>query len=282
MEEVQGIPVGQAPEGPARREAARQLLESYYRQILTDGFFHADPHPGNLMWWNDGIYFLDFGMVGEIGPDVRESMMLFLTAFWQEDVSFLMLSGGIGRADRDVARFRGELGDLMAKYRTVSLRDIQLGPILQEMTELDSPRGAAPGLVDVDRKGDGPDAATASELDPELDPFEMAGSYHQADRGFRAGGGVEARREASGELPGGKPRERRPSCGASPVSGGNGERGAAGSVPVGGTPAAIGSGGDGCPRRRSRSSVAPRSRQARHVAAPADRPVGVGPRDRPA
>jgi len=35
-------------------------LESYYRQIMTDGFFHADPHPGNLLWWNDKIYFLDF------------------------------------------------------------------------------------------------------------------------------------------------------------------------------------------------------------------------------
>src|SRR5205823_2997715 len=48
MEEVQGVPVRQAPDGEARVEAARQLLESYYRQVLGVGFFHADPHPGNM------------------------------------------------------------------------------------------------------------------------------------------------------------------------------------------------------------------------------------------
>ena len=53
MEEIQGIPIKQAPAGPARIQAARQLLESYYKQIIVDGFFHADPHPGNLMWWKD-------------------------------------------------------------------------------------------------------------------------------------------------------------------------------------------------------------------------------------
>src|SRR5437899_3233777 len=98
MQETQGVPVRQAPEGEARKEAARQLLESYYAQILTDGFFHADPHPGNLMWWEDRIYFLDFGMVGELGPEIRELLMLLLMAFWQEDVGFmtdvsLMLAG---------------------------------------------------------------------------------------------------------------------------------------------------------------------------------------------
>ncbi|HEX8100274.1 MAG TPA: AarF/UbiB family protein, partial [Actinomycetota bacterium] len=81
LEEIQGVPIRQATEGAARKEAAHQMLESYYRQILTDGFFHADPHPGNLMWWNDKIYFLDFGMVGELGADVRELLILLLMSF---------------------------------------------------------------------------------------------------------------------------------------------------------------------------------------------------------
>src|SRR5207245_11811916 len=89
MEEIQGVPIRQAPEGEERKEAARQLLESYYRQILTDGFFHADPHPGNLMWWNDRIYLLDFGMVGEVTPGMREQLVMLLMAFWQEDITML-------------------------------------------------------------------------------------------------------------------------------------------------------------------------------------------------
>ena len=183
MQEIRGGPIRDAPEGPARKEAARQLLESYYRQILTEGFFHADPHPGNLMWWNDKIYFLDFGMVGELGPDMRENLMLLLLAFWQEDVGFLtdvtlMLSGESDRADLDIDRFREELGDLTAKYRNVSLKEIQLGPILQEMTEIsirhDVPLPASLALT---AKALAQMQLATAELDPDLDPFEVAGRF---------------------------------------------------------------------------------------------------------
>jgi ubiquinone biosynthesis protein len=183
MEEIQGIPVRQAPEGAARHEAARQLLESYYRQILTEGFFHADPHPGNLMWWNDRIYFLDFGMVGEIGPGLRENMMMLLMAFWQEDVDFLMdvtlmLSGGTHRSDIDADQFCEELGDLLTKYRNVALRDIQLGPILQEMTEIAiRHKVPLPASLTLTSKAMAQMQQTAAELDPDLDPFEVAGSF---------------------------------------------------------------------------------------------------------
>ena len=183
MEEVQGIPIRESPEGRERKEAARQLLESYYRQILTEGFFHADPHPGNLKWWNDKIYFLDFGMVGEVGPDMREQLMLLLMAFWQEDVQFLtdvtfMLAGGADRSDVDVDKFQAEIGALMAKYRNVSLHEIQLGPILQEMTEIairhDVPLPASLALTG---KALAQMQLATAELDPTLDPFEIAGSF---------------------------------------------------------------------------------------------------------
>jgi len=183
MEEIEGIPISKAPQGPERKEAARQLLESYYKQILVDGFFHADPHPGNLMWWKDRIYFLDFGMVGEVGADMREQLMLLLMAFWQEDVGFLtdvslMLAGAIDRSDLDVTRFQEEIGELMAKYRTSSLADIQLGPILQEMTEVsirhDVPLPASLALTG---KALAQMQLATAELDPELDPFDVAGKF---------------------------------------------------------------------------------------------------------
>ena len=90
MQEIQGIPLLQAPAGEPRRQAARQLLEAYYQQVLTAGFFHADPHPGNLMWWNDTIYLLDLGMVGEVDAGMRQALLLLLLlGFWQEDTAFL-------------------------------------------------------------------------------------------------------------------------------------------------------------------------------------------------
>src|SRR5439155_1372181 len=70
LELIPGGPVREAPQGPERKEAAGQLLEAFYRQILTDGFFHADPHPGNMLWSDGTIYFLDLGMVGELDPQL--------------------------------------------------------------------------------------------------------------------------------------------------------------------------------------------------------------------
>lgn len=113
LQEIQGIPLLEAPDGEARREAARQLVEAYCQQVLAAGFFHADPHPGNLMWWNDTIYLLGLGMVGEVDAGMRESLLLLL-AFWREDTSFLAdamlgLATGPPPPDFDQDAFASEL-----------------------------------------------------------------------------------------------------------------------------------------------------------------------------
>jgi ubiquinone biosynthesis protein len=185
MRDVAGGPIASAPEGTPRKEAARQLLESFYKQIMVDGFFHADPHPGNLMWQPEEelLYFLDLGMVGEVSAEMREQMMLLLMAFWQEDVGFLtdvslMLSGAIDRSDLDVDAFSEEIGALMAKNRTASLKDIQLGPVLQEMTEISLRHNVPlPASLTLTGKALAQMQLAAAQLDPELDPFDVAGKF---------------------------------------------------------------------------------------------------------
>jgi ubiquinone biosynthesis protein len=185
MQDVGGTVIGEAPAGKPRREAARQLLESFYKQIMVDGFFHADPHPGNLMWQHaeERLYFLDLGMIGEVGPEMREQMMLLLMAFWQEDADFLtdvtlQLAGAIDRTDLDVDALHGEIGALMTKYRTASLKDIQLGPALQEMTEISLRHGVPlPASLTLTGKALAQMQLAAAQLDPELDPFDVAGKF---------------------------------------------------------------------------------------------------------
>ncbi|HVQ55723.1 MAG TPA: AarF/ABC1/UbiB kinase family protein [Pyrinomonadaceae bacterium] len=54
----------------------RLLIKTYLKQLLEDGFFHADPHPGNLLVMPDGrLAFFDFGMVGRITPDLQAKMI---------------------------------------------------------------------------------------------------------------------------------------------------------------------------------------------------------------
>jgi predicted unusual protein kinase regulating ubiquinone biosynthesis (AarF/ABC1/UbiB family) len=184
MEEIQGIPVLQAPAGDARREAARQLLEAYYYQVLEAGFFHADPHPGNLMWWNDRIYLLDLGMVGEVDAGLRESLLLLLLAFWREDTAFLadaMLGLATGRppADFDEDAFRADLAALLGSYRHVSLSELRLGPLLQQLTEISvRHRVRLPSTLTLIGKAFGQMQLAAAELDPSLDPFAVAGHFY--------------------------------------------------------------------------------------------------------
>jgi predicted unusual protein kinase regulating ubiquinone biosynthesis (AarF/ABC1/UbiB family) len=183
MEEIQGVPITQAPEGPERIEAARQLLESYYKQIIVDGFFHADPHPGNLMWWKDRIYVLDFGMVGAVDATVRDHLLLLLMALWKEDVVFLsdvtlMMTGSLDRSDFDVPRFHSEIGEVMAKYRKAALADMQIGPLLQEMSAIGFRHGVPlPASLTLAAKALAQVQLATANLDPKLDPYDVAGKF---------------------------------------------------------------------------------------------------------
>jgi predicted unusual protein kinase regulating ubiquinone biosynthesis (AarF/ABC1/UbiB family) len=182
LEEVQGVPLREAPPGREREEAARQLIEAYYHQILTDGFFHADPHPGNLLWWQGRIYFLDLGMVGEVPPEVRELVLLLLLAFWQEDVPFLadvvLMLGGATSTPDDSEAFERELGELLGAYRHTALADIQLGPVIQQVTEISARHGVRlPASMALTGKALAQMQLAASELDPTLDPLSVVDSF---------------------------------------------------------------------------------------------------------
>ena len=183
MGEIQGGAIAKAPEGPERIEAARQLLESFYKQIIVDGFFHADPHPGNLMWWKDRIYLLDFGMVGAVDANVREHLLLLLMALWKEDTVFLsdvilMMAGSLDRSDLDVPRFQHDIGEMISKYRTAALADMQIGPLLQEMSAIGVRHGVPlPASLTLAAKALAQVQLATAQLDPKLDPYDVAGKF---------------------------------------------------------------------------------------------------------
>ena len=184
MQAVGGVRLSEAPAGEARKEAARQLLESYYKQVLVDGFYHADPHPGNLRWCDDKIYLLDLGMVGEVEPGVRELLLLLLLAFAQKDARFLadvvlLLGAEEGAADiQDLDKVRGELASLVEKYAGSSLKELQLGPLLQEINEVAVRHDVRlPAALAMAAKAMSQMQLAAGELDPTLNPLEVARSF---------------------------------------------------------------------------------------------------------
>lgn len=80
MEYIHGTKVtdleGQRKRDISPEKVNRLLIKTYLKQLLEDGFFHADPHPGNLLVMNDGrLAFFDFGMVGRIPPELQSKMI---------------------------------------------------------------------------------------------------------------------------------------------------------------------------------------------------------------
>ena len=135
------------------------------------------------MLWADGrIYFLDFGMVGELSPEMRGQLLLLLLAFWQEDVPFMtevvLIMAGPEAEDADAAGLEADLTQLLRRYRHASLGEISLGPLLQEIAHTSTQHGVRlPAPLVLTGKAMAQMQLAATELDPELDPFSVVGRF---------------------------------------------------------------------------------------------------------
>ena len=92
MEWVDGVPISDQAwlerHQIDRESLIQRLIDVFFAQIFSEGFFHADPHPGNLLVSADGtLHVIDFGMMGTIRDAVRQDMKLFLQGFIARDAS---------------------------------------------------------------------------------------------------------------------------------------------------------------------------------------------------
>ena len=197
---VDGVPLAEAPAGEPRTAAARELLHAYYKQVLDAGFFHADPHPGNLMWADETIWLLDLGMVGRLGEATRRQLMLVLLAFAQGDAEMLAdlaldLGGMTEELDVDMTAYQADLGRLMDGVRGRSLQEIQLIELLNELTAISVRHGVPlPSSIAMVGKALAQVELTVSELAPELDPIEEAGRYFVRSVAGRFAGRLDPQR----------------------------------------------------------------------------------------
>ncbi len=128
--------------GVDRRQLARRLLQICVKQILADGFFHADLHPGNLFVTPAGkIILIDFGMVGVISRPLRENLVQLAQAMVQRDfdqVTTLLKKVGFIRRGADVGLLVQAIGVFMEQFlgKGDDLFSGNLGEILENMESL--------------------------------------------------------------------------------------------------------------------------------------------------
>ncbi len=132
---------------PQRQRIAQNLTVAFLRQIFVDGFFHADPHPGNVMFqFREGdlqsmptLVLIDFGMVGRLDPRSREILIDFLLAMIQFDAARAtdrMLEYGHPQAPLDKQRLTIELDHLLREFLGKPSGEVQIGRLLQRVMDL--------------------------------------------------------------------------------------------------------------------------------------------------
>jgi len=120
-----------------RAEAARMLGTSMLHQMFIDGFFHGDPHQGNVLFEDDGtIVMLDFGIMGYLDPRNRGLLAQMVRNVYREDVDGVvdvMSELGTVGGDTDLASLRADLTGLISRFVTLPRRDLPLGELLARM-----------------------------------------------------------------------------------------------------------------------------------------------------
>jgi len=118
---------------------ASDLFRAYLDQILVDGFFHADPHPGNVLLTHDGrLALIDVGMVGRVDPRTQDALIKLLLAISSgrgDDAAEVMIDLGekLDRFDRDA--FRRRVAHIVGRNLNVTVADVQAGAVLGEVLQ---------------------------------------------------------------------------------------------------------------------------------------------------
>ena len=127
-------------DGYDRVEIGKTLLNNYLHQVMDAGFFHGDPHQGNIMVSGGIPYWIDFGMVGRITEGNISTIQNLIFALIQEDVEALTnaaLALGTVKGKLDKARMMDDLEAICTRYMSAkNLNDIDIGALMTEITDL--------------------------------------------------------------------------------------------------------------------------------------------------
>jgi predicted unusual protein kinase regulating ubiquinone biosynthesis (AarF/ABC1/UbiB family) len=124
---------------------AEDLFRAYLHQILIDGVFHADPHPGNVLLTPDKrIALIDLGMIGRISSALQEQLFRLILAIGEgrgDEAAEILISLGERHEDFDEAGMRRGIADLIGRFNRLTIRDMNVGRVMVEMARSASQHG---------------------------------------------------------------------------------------------------------------------------------------------
>lgn len=141
MEYVDGIKINEhqrlKESGHDLKEVAHCIIEAIFHQIFIEGFFHGDPHPGNILVLPNGsIAFIDFGMVGRLSPEMKTNVASLVIAMIRKNPEHILktiLNTGVAPEDVRISLLREDINGLKEKYLDLPISQISLGTAIKEM-----------------------------------------------------------------------------------------------------------------------------------------------------
>ncbi|HEY2799586.1 MAG TPA: AarF/UbiB family protein [Chthoniobacterales bacterium] len=118
---------------------AEEMFRAYLEQILVSGFFHADPHPGNVFITADyRIALLDLGMVGRIMPRLQEDLLQLLLAIAEgrgDEAANVAIKIGDKKENFDAKEFTRRIGEIVAVQKSATVENMQVGRLVLQVTQ---------------------------------------------------------------------------------------------------------------------------------------------------
>jgi ubiquinone biosynthesis protein len=125
--------------GLDRKALAARGVDAMLKMILVDGFFQADPHPGNVMFLpGNRLALIDFGMVGRLSPARRSQIVDLLAGFVRHDEETMLdvFLDWRGSEAVDEGRLAAELGELAVDFSDAQLKDLKVGTLLHRVSAI--------------------------------------------------------------------------------------------------------------------------------------------------
>lgn len=127
------------------KELADELFGAFLHQLLVDGFVHADPHPGNVLYTEDRrIALIDLGMVARVSSTLQENLLQLLLAISEghgDQAATIAIKIGEMRDDFDEAEFRRLVAELVIENRDSKVEQIQVGKVVLAITRVAGDNG---------------------------------------------------------------------------------------------------------------------------------------------
>ena len=159
-------------------EIALKLADNYIKQAIDDGFFHADPHPGNLRIRDGKIVWLDMGMMGRLTPRDKSLIAKAVKAIARGNNSELVdviLALGIFHGKPNRIRLYTDIEGLMTRYGTLDIGSIDIAALLTELIEIMSANELAmPAQLTLLARGMTTIEGVIADLSPQVNIVEVA------------------------------------------------------------------------------------------------------------